>query len=217
MPEKVDMKIVSTNLAQPVTIHWNGQDRTTGIFKYPTPEGIYLTMEGVRGDTIGNPKVHGGSSKAAYLYSQDQYDFWKAQYPGLLWEYGMFGENLTVEGLDEKSLRMGNTYAIGEARVRITTPREPCFKLGIRFEDQGIIKKFVDHGYPGTYISVFEQGWVRPGDRMELLEDNSSRISIADFFRLWYAEQKDPDLIEQALQNEWLPGEKRNQMMRWLK
>ena len=209
------MKIVSTNLANPETIHWNGENRTTGIFKKPNPEGIYLTAEGVRGDTIGNPKVHGGSLKAAYLYPKDQYPYWKERYPGLTWVYGMFGENLTVEGLDEKDLRIGNTYSIGEARVRITTPREPCFKLGIRFKDQGIIQNFVDHGYPGTYISVLEEGWVRPGDRIELLKDNPSQISISDFFRLWYANQKDPNLIEQALQNEWLPREKRSQLLRW--
>ncbi len=210
------MKIVSTNLSNPVTIHWKGQDRTTGIFKNPNPEGIYLTAEGVRGDTIGNPKVHGGALKAAYLYAEDQYPYWKAQYPGLPWNYGMFGENLTVKGLNEKNLRIGAIYSMGETRVRITTPREPCFKLGIRFEDQDIIQKFVDYGYPGTYTSVLESGWVRPGDTMELLEDNPSQISIADFFRLWYAKQKDSNSIEQVLQNEWLPRDKRRQLLRWL-
>jgi MOSC domain-containing protein YiiM len=210
------MKVISTNISRPTTIQWNGTDRITGIYKKPQAGGIYLSADGVRDDTIGNPKVHGGTQKAAYLYPKDQYPFWKAQYPHLKWEYGMFGENLTVEGMDEGFLRMGDLFQIGEARVRITTPREPCFKLGIRFSDQGIIQKFVDHGYPGSYVAVLEPGWVRPGDNMVLIEAASDQISIAEFFKLWYAAQKDPKLIAMAVQNPWLAENKRRRLKQWL-
>ena len=210
------MKVISTNIGRPKTIRWNGTNRITGIYKNPQAGGIYLSADGVRDDTIGNPKVHGGTLKTAYLYPKDQYPFWKAHYPHLKWQYGMFGENLTVEGMDEGFLRMGDLYQIGEARVRITTPREPCFKLGIRFSDQGIIQKFVDHGYPGSYVAVLEPGWVRPGDAMVLIEAVPEQISIAEFFGLWYATQKDSELIAKALQNPWLTEDKRQRLKQWL-
>jgi MOSC domain-containing protein YiiM len=210
------MRIISSNTAQPVRIEWKGEEKISGIYKRPQPGGIYLAHEGVRDDTIGNPSVHGGNMKAAYLFSLEQYPFWKELYPHLQWDYGMFGENLTVEGLDETTLEMGSTYSIGEAWVRITTPREPCFKLGIRFGDQGIIQKFVDHGFPGAYVSVLKPGWIRPGDTVELLESPLTSLSIADFYRMWFAPAKDRELLEKALSLEWLSEGKRNQLLRWV-
>lgn len=210
------VKIVSTNTGKPVKIRWKDEDRITGIYKTPLPNGIYLNPEGVEGDTIGNPKVHGGALKAAYLYSEDLYSYWKSRYPSLNWEFGMFGENLTVKGLDESQLFIGSLYRIGEVIVRITTPREPCFKLGLRFEDQGIIDAFIKRGRPGTYISVIESGFVRKGDSMVLLEMPEDRLSISDFFALLYSSEKDQDLIGLALQHPWISEEKQKQFKRWL-
>lgn len=209
------MKIISTNSAQPTRILWKGKSQITGIYKNPIPEGILLTADGVQGDTIGNPKVHGDAQKAAYLFSLDEYAFWQSQYPALEWGHGMFGENLTVEQLDETCLIMGSTYQIGEAQVRITTPREPCFKLGIRFADQGIIQKFISRGCPGSYVSVVKPGWIRPGDKLELLESPQGSPSIAQFYRMWYAPSKDPEILEKALSLPWLSQEKRKQLLRW--
>lgn len=210
------MKIISTNRAQPVQVLWQGRSLRTGIYKKPSPGGILLTSEGVRGDTIGNPKVHGDAQKAAYLFSLDEYAYWQHQYPDLDWGHGMFGENLTVERLDETTLMMGSTYKIGEARVRITTPREPCFKLGIRFGDQEIVRKFISRGCPGSYVSVVKPGWIRPEDPMELLESPAASLSIAEFYRMWYAPSKDPEVLEKALSIPWLSEEKRKQLRRWM-
>ena len=210
------MRLISTNSAQPTRIQWKGKSQITGIYKKPVPEGIYLTRDGVQGDTIGNPKVHGDAQKAAYLFSLDEYAFWQNQYPALDWGHGMFGENLTVEHLDETVLIMGSTYQIGEAQVRITTPREPCFKLGIRFGDQGIIEKYVARGRPGSYVSVLEPGWIRPGDTLELLDTPQDSLSIAAFYRMWYAPSKDPEVLEKARSLPWLPQEKKEQLLRWV-
>lgn len=210
------MKIISTNTAQPRTITWKGSERVTGIFKTPNPEGIYLHPEGVKGDTIGNPKVHGGRVKAAYLFSEDCYPYWKEAYPNLAWQFGMFGENLTVKGMNEDDLLMGSLYRAGEAIVRITTPREPCFKLGLRFKDQGIIDSFVKYGKPGTYVEVLQPGFVRVGDSMELVEQPEKKISIAAFFNMWYAREKDQNLIREVLHLPGLPEQKQKQLQRWL-
>ena len=210
------MKIVSTNIAKPVTIRWKDEDQITGIYKTPLSEGIYLSPEGVRGDTIKNSRVHRDSLKAAYLFSEDWYAYWKALYPALNWELGMFGENLTVKGLDETELMMGSLYRIGEAVVRITTPREPCFKLGLRFEDQGIIEAFIKHGHPGSYVSVLESGYVRKGDSLELLESKEGSLSISDFYRLWFSPEKNPEHIQVALKLPFIPETKQKQLQRWV-
>lgn len=210
------MNVVSTNIGQPVTISWQGLERITGIYKTPVPEGIYLNAKGVTGDAIGNLKVHGGAMKAAYLFSEDHYPFWKTQYPSLDWDFGMFGENLTISSLDETQLFMGSIYTLGEATIRITTPREPCFKLGLRFKDQGIIDAFVNHRRPGTYVEVVQPGFVRKGDAMELLELPETRVSIAAFYTMWYAPEKDRKLIHKVLTLPWISEQKQKQLQRWV-
>jgi MOSC domain-containing protein YiiM len=210
------VEIVSTNTGHPVTITWENEDRITGIYKTPQPQGIFLGPDGVVGDTIGNPKTHGGALKAAYLFSEDAYSYWKPRYPALNWELGMFGENLTVRGLDETQLYIGSVYRIGEAVVRITTPREPCYKLGLRFEDQSIIDAFIKHGRPGTYVCVVEAGFVRTGDKMEVLEVFEDSLSISEFYNLLYSLEKDKALVQNALKLPWISSEKQKQFQKWL-
>ena len=173
--------------------------------------------EGVDGDTIGNREVHGGRYKACYLFAADTYSHWQARYPGLDWEYGMFGENLSVEGLDETRLAIGSIFRVGDARIRITTPREPCFKLGIRFGDQEIIAQFIAHARPGAYAEVLEAGWVRPGDALQPEGPADPAMSVADYFTLLYADQKDARLLAEALQWPFLSEKTRNMLQRWLR
>ncbi len=210
------MEIVSTNRATPVVLNWKGRDITTGIFKMPQNEGICLKTGGVSGDTVGNPGVHGGRYKACYLFAADTYPHWQDSYPKLDWKYGMFGENLSVEGLDERELRVGTELRAGEALLRITSPREPCFKLGLRFQDQSIIEKFIAYGRPGAYAEVVREGTVRPGDRLELVSQPDD-LSVADFYRLLYGEQKDPEMLERALEWHFLSDQTRQMLRRWLK
>ena len=129
----------------------------------------------------------------------------------------MFGENLSVTGLDEARLTIGSVFRVGDARIRITTPREPCFKLGIRFKDQGIIEEFIAHGRPGAYAEVLGAGWVRPGDTLEPEAPVAKAMSVADYFGLLYAEQKDTRLLAEALQWPYLSDKTRAMLNRWLR
>ncbi|MBC2839168.1 MOSC domain-containing protein [Robiginitalea sp. SC105] len=210
------MEILSTNTANLVTIRWKGREQQTGIYKKPREEGIFLDRAGIREDRIGNPEVHGGELKACYLFAGEEYPYWKQLYPLPDWGFGMFGENLTIRGLEEKNLRMGAVYRLGGAVIRITTPREPCFKLGIRFRDQGIIEKFIDRGRPGAYGEVLEPGRVRPRDPFLLIDSDEKAPDIAAYYRLLYSEEKDQRLLTRALETEVLPEKSRKQLMRWL-
>lgn len=124
------MQVISTNIAKPWFIQWLGKDVRTGIYKEPTDKPLQL--EHVAGDEVSDRRVHGGIYKACYLFSADRYPYWKAKYRETDWQWGMFGENLSIIGLDETQLCIGDTYRLGSAIVQITQPREPCYKFGVK-------------------------------------------------------------------------------------
>ena len=177
------MQIVSTNIGEPREIEWSGKMVRTGIYKYPVSHSLFLGKTDVKGDHVIDRRYHGGEDKAFYVYGSNHYPFWKEQYSQLEWSYGMFGENLTVDAVDESNLFIGSTYAIGEATVQVVQPRQPCFKLGVRFEDPGILKKFISSGYSGVYFSVVKEGKVVKGDTFKLLKEDSQQVSILDLFQ----------------------------------
>ncbi|NAY93270.1 MOSC domain-containing protein [Muricauda sp. JGD-17] len=209
------MKIIATNLAKPTKIIWNGEEQNTGIYKYPVDTALRLEKESVANDIIADRRVHGGVYKACYLFSSVHYPYWKEKYPDLDWDWGMFGENLTVDGLDETKICIGAVYKIGTAKVQITQPREPCYKLGIRFGDQKILKEFIDHGFPGTYVKILEEGEVSVGDTIELIQESENPLTIHQFYQLLYAKTKDPKLIALAIENEALPLRKREKLKKY--
>lgn len=192
------MKVISTNTSKPKTVKWRGKNVITGIYKFPTENGIYLGSEDVEGDSVIDRKYHGGIDKACYLYSADVYDTWKAKFPEADWSLGMFGENLTVQGLDERQIYIGDQYKIGEALVEVSEPREPCFKLGIRFGTQKVLKPFIASHSCGVYVRVIERGKVNAGDEMKLVKSVQKDFSMARIYWLRYNATKD-DLSEVKL------------------
>lgn len=210
------MKITSTNIAKPTTIIWNGKEVTTGIYKTPASQPIFLGTHDVKGDEVTDRKHHGGEFKACYLFSADHYAYWMNLYPNLDWNWGMFGENLTVSGLNEKDIHIGNIYKIGDACIQISQPREPCFKFGVKFGTQEVLKQFIDHGFPGTYVRVLEEGFVTTGDTFELAEKAKNGISTWQFFDLLYNKEKNTEHIKLILNNNALPKRKRDKLKSFL-
>jgi MOSC domain-containing protein YiiM len=211
------MQIIATNIGTATTLLWQGQQIKTGIFKYPVAKGILLKKDLVDDDVVSDLKVHGGADKACYLFAADEYAYWQENYPQLEWNWGMFGENLTIEGLDESVIRIGNVYKIGQAIVQISQPREPCYKLGLRFGTQNIIQEFVERGHPGTYVRILQPGLVMKGDVMTLINQSTNTLTIRQLYELIYAANKSKDLVELALENEALPLAKKEKLRRFLK
>ncbi len=203
------MKIVSTNIADQRFISWRGKKVKTGIYKKPVAEPLYLTKKDVQKDEISDRKHHGGEFKACYMFSLEQYPFWKELYPDLEWDYGMFGENLSISDFDENSVFLGDIYKVGKAVVQVSHYREPCYKLGYKFGTQKILKQFIKHGYPGTYLKVLEEGRVQTGDEFELIERQEEPISVTALFDLAFAEEKDQKLLKNVVNNPALDPEKR--------
>ncbi|TYA62884.1 MOSC domain-containing protein, partial [Seonamhaeicola marinus] len=189
---------------------------TTGIYKKPTSTPIYLGKTDVKDDEVTDRKHHGGTFKACYLFSAEEYNYWKELYPNLDWNWGMFGENLTVEGLNEKTLVIGNIYKVGNALVQVTQPREPCFKFGVKFGTQDVLMQFINRGLPGTYIRVLQEGTVKVGDTFKLIETSKNNLTTAQFFNLLYQKNKDKKLVELAIKNTALPESKRNKLSKFI-
>jgi len=185
------MKIISTNIGNPVTIKWKGKELNTGIYKMPIHDPLYLGFQDVDKDYVIDRKFHGGNDKACYIYSEKHYGYWQKMYPHLDWKWGMFGENLTVSDLDESQIFIGDIFKIGEALVQVSQPRQPCFKLGIRFGTQKMVKQFVEYGYSGVYLRVLTKGKVKTGDQIEIFQKEKNSLSIQDVFRLIY--ENDPN------------------------
>ncbi|MEO9477209.1 MAG: MOSC domain-containing protein [Cyclobacteriaceae bacterium] len=196
------MKVVSVNIGEKQKVAWRGKTVETGIFKKPA-ESIHLGTEDVSHDHVMDRKYHGGIDKACYLFSADAYPSWKAAYPNLDWHWGMFGENITIEGLDESKVYIGSKYEIGGAMVEASQPRQPCFKLGIRFGTQQVLKDFIARGKSGVYLRVLQPGKVTPGDHFQLTEQ-VSEISIRDVFDLSFRQHANPALAHEAVKIEQL-------------
>lgn len=210
------MQVISTNIGKPATIKWRGKHVQTGIYKTPVNQPIYLGKHDVKSDTVSDRNVHGGEYKACYLFSADQYSYWQKLYPNLDWDYGMLGENLTVSGLDETQIYIGDIYKVGEALVQITQPREPCYKFGVKFGTQEVLKQFVEHGYSGTYVKVLEEGYVAKEDKFTLVKHAKNSLTVHQFFNLLFAKTKDRKLLKLAINNEALPQRKRDKLKAFL-
>ena len=211
------MEIKSTNAAEPTTFIWKEAEVTTGIFKKPTGTPIFLSTNNVVGDEISDRIHHGGYYKACYLFSAEEYPFWKKQYPDLDWTWGMFGENLTVTNYNPHQVFLGDVYRVGEALVQISQYREPCYKLGYKFGDQKVIQQFIDRGNGGTYLSILEEGEVNVNDPFILVNRLEKSITVAALFELVYAEIKDPDLLKIASLSNALSPKKREWFASFLK
>ena len=211
------MEIKSTNAAEPTTFIWKEAEVTTGIFKKPTGTPIFLSTNKVVGDEISDRIHHGGYYKACYLFSAEEYPFWKKQYPDLDWTWGMFGENLTVTNYNPHQVFLGDVYRVGEALVQISQYREPCYKLGYKFGDQKVIQQFIDRGNGGTYLSILEEGEVNVKDPFILVNRLEKSITVAALFELVYADIKDPDLLKIASLSNALSPKKREWFASFLK
>jgi len=211
------LKIISTNIAKPQFVTINGEQQQTGIFKKPTNQAIYLDKEEVKGDEISNRQVHGGEFKACYLFSADHYPYWENLYPNFDWHYGMLGENLTVEGLDETQLHVGDIYKLGSALIQVTQPREPCTTFAAKMGTTDIMAQFIAHGKPGTYVRILQQGYVNVSDTMELVEKAKNSVSIANFFKLLFEREKNQEHLKRIVESESIPLKKRKKLARLLK
>jgi MOSC domain-containing protein YiiM len=199
------MKLLSLNVGLPREVSWQGKLVTTGIFKEPVNERVMLRTLNLDGDRQADLNVHGGVSKAVYAYPAEHYAYWRTELPGVALPWGMFGENLTTQGLLEESVYIGDRFGIGDAQVVVTEPRMPCYKLGLKFGDASIIKRFLASRRTGFYFAVIGEGMVGIGDTIRKIGWEQQEISVADVTRLYAFDRDDVKSLRRALGVEALP------------
>jgi MOSC domain-containing protein YiiM len=211
------MKVVSVNVGLPQEVLWKGRRVMTGIFKEPVDGAVRVKKLNLEGDQQADLTVHGGPDKAVYVYPAEHYEPWKRELADMSLTWGMFGENLTIEGVLEDDVNIGDQFRMGSALLRVTQPRVPCYKLAIRFGRDDILKRFLKSGRSGFYLSVLEEGEVRAGDLMERVLRNEESLSVADVTRLYLTGSDDLDLLRRAVQVKALPAGWRDYFMQELK
>jgi MOSC domain-containing protein YiiM len=183
------MKLISVNAGLPREVTWHGRNVTTGIFKQPVHSRVALRKLNLDGDRQADLSVHGGERKAVYCYPLMHYDYWKGELPGRELPLGIFGENFTHDGLTEESVHLGDRFSIGSAEVIVTQPRLPCYKLGLRFESDDMVKRFLSSGKTGFYLAVTREGEVGAGDEIKLISRDPNGVPVSEITRLYVAKR----------------------------
>jgi len=200
------MKIISVNVGLPRSVRSGDRDVTTGIFKSAVAGPRMLRRTNLEGDGQADLENHGGVAKAVYAYPSEHYGFWRKELPGTELPWGMFGENLTTEGLREEDAGIGDHYRIGRAVVMVCQPRIPCYKLGVRFGRDDIAKRFLASERCGIYFSVVEEGQLAAGDAIERLQRGEHGLTIADIERAYVHGRDDIALVRRIVSLKIMPA-----------
>jgi MOSC domain-containing protein YiiM len=204
------MRVVSVNVGLPRTVRWKGREVTTGIFKEPVEDRVPLRHLNLDGDRQADLSVHGGAAKAVYAYPLEHYAFWREELGEEL-PLGAFGENLTVEGLPlEAEAAVGDRFRVGTAELVVTQPRLPCYKLGLRFGREDMVKRFLASRRTGYYLAVEVEGDVGAGDHVELIARDPARIPVGEITRVYASDRDDHATIERLVALDALPDDWRS-------
>lgn len=207
------MKVVSVNTSTAKQIQHKDKTISTGIFKQPVEGYVSITENGLEGDEQVDLVNHGGEHKAIYGFSADHYAYWKKTLMVSHLNHGSFGENLTISGLDEQVLCIGDQLQIGTAMVEITQPRVPCFKLGLALNNETMPRLFVENAETGIYFRVIKAGSVQSSDDVKVIKRDQAQLSVKTLFRAYFDRsmpvEKSLKILQSAvtlpaLSKEWL-------------
>jgi MOSC domain-containing protein YiiM len=199
--------VVSVNLARMRKVPMGDLLYDTGIWKLPVEHRVTARELGLDGDKQGDLNVHGGPLKAVYAYAEEDNRWWEQQL-GRRVEPGSFGENLTLRGVAVTGALIGERWRIGTAELQVTQPRQPCWKLGLRMEDQKLPHRFSEASRPGAYLSVVKEGELAKGDTVEVVERPAHPVTIGLLAYLLYTDHRLASLVvekfdEDLTSDEW--------------
>jgi MOSC domain-containing protein YiiM len=172
------MRIISVNVGAVQEVEWRGEIVSTAIWKQPVDGRVAIRGVNLDGDDQADREVHGGPHKAVYAYAREDYDAWRDRH-GVATAPGLFGENLTVEGVDLAHALVGERWQVGSAILEVAQPRLPCFKLGIRMNDPRFPKRFQAEGRMGAYFRIVSEGDVGAGDAIAVVLRPEHDVTLA--------------------------------------
>ncbi len=199
------MKLISVNVGLPRETEWRGRKVRTSIWKAAVEGPVGVKRLNLDGDQQSDLTVHGGPEKAVYAYPSEHYPYWARELPGLVLPWGAFGENLTTEGLLEGDVRIGDRIRVGSAEFLVTQPRMPCYKLGVRFERDDMVKRFLQSGRAGFYLSVLREGEVARENAIEFTARSEHDVTVADIVALQGRDADNQGLLRRAVALPALP------------
>jgi len=203
------MKLLSINVALPKAVAADGQRVATGFFKQPVNGPAKVGKLNIEGDGQADLSVHGGVDKAVYVYSWKNVEYWKTFLKREDLHPGSFGENLTMDGLFDTEVCLGDQFEIGTARFLVTQPRFPCFKLGIAMGQPDFVKTFNEGGRNGFYLRVLQEGTISAGDKIRrIASDDPATVTVAEFVNIYRTRNATPEILLRlaglpALPNSW--------------
>src|SRR6204780_1008873 len=192
-------RLLSVNVGLPQDLTWHGRTVYTAVWKRPVEGPVQVRWLNIDGDGQGDLAGHGGEQRAVFVYQIESYQYWQDQLGRDDFEYGQFGENFTVAGLDDDQVCIGDRYQIGGAVFEVTQPRVTCFRVGIRMNDPQMPALLVSHHRPGFYFRVLTEGTVEAGQEIIKLSSGPEGMTVAETDALLY-----------------LPGHSRQQLLRAL-
>jgi MOSC domain-containing protein YiiM len=205
------VKVLSVNVGRPREVEFEGELVLTSIFKSPVARRVRVSRLNVEGDEQSDLTVHGGRDKAVYAYPSEHYAFWRRELPKAELPWGVFGENLTTEGLTEDRVAIGDRLRCGSVEFAVTTPRLPCYKLALRFGRADMIKRFMLAQWSGFYLAVLKEGELGTGDAIELIPAEGDRVTVREIFSL-FVPNPDRSILERASVLPGLPESWRERM-----
>jgi ferredoxin-NADP reductase/MOSC domain-containing protein YiiM/ferredoxin len=193
------MSLISVNVGLPREVEWQGRVVRTGVWKRPVPGRVMARRLNLDGDGQGDLAGHGGEHRAVMVYQIASYRYWETYLQRHDFEYGQFGENLTVDGLPDDEVCIGDRYRIGGALFEVTQPRVTCYRVGLRMNNPQMPSLLVSHRRPGFYFRVIEEGEIGAGDEIVKVAEGPERITVAEIDALLYLPGHPRDQLERAL------------------
>lgn len=203
------MKLVSLNVGRPQDVEWSGKTFRTSIFKYPVVGRRRVSQLNIEGDEQSDLRVHGGQNKAVYAYDVSHYEHWKKLLQRDDWTWGLFGENLTTDGLLDEEAAIGDVYQIGTAKLQVVQPRFPCIKLNVRFGQPDMMEVFREQKRNGIYFKVVEEGMAGANDQIKLIEKSPYNVTIQDYVDCYYSKGGSKNIRDIILSIPFLPESQR--------
>jgi ferredoxin-NADP reductase/MOSC domain-containing protein YiiM len=191
--------LLSVNVGMPRNVPWQGKTVHTGVWKHPVDGPVMARRLDLDGDGQGDLQGHGGEQRAVLVYQIDSYRHWQRHLGRDDFSYGQFGENLTVDGLSDDEVCIGDRYRIGEAEFEVTQPRVTCYRVGLRLGEPEMAALLVSHHLPGFYMRVIREGHLQAGDQIVKTRTGPHALSVADTDALLYLPGRDPAKLRRAV------------------
>ena len=182
--------VLSINVGMPRDFDYRGRPARSAIWKSPVSGRVAVRGVNLEGDDQADRDAHGGPDKAVYAYAAEDTRWWEKQI-GRPLEYGVFGENLTTEGIDVNGALVGERWEIGSTLLEVSEPRIPCWRLGVRMNDDRFLRRFTEEMRPGAYLRIVSEGDLAAGDQIRVVERPATDLTVRDVFRIYTRDRQE--------------------------